>query len=150
MSLAAGLFATQTDFAYRQRGASSAEDTVQHSRDFVSVQSVKPLHNVGKLEVLLQCGFLIILVVALGAADTSVFFGPRLRDATLAEVVFAWQLDGFVKNIQANRTQKLLFKAVLPTFIHVFSWMGDNYFLSMSTADSCAPIKPNSFASTRR
>lgn len=120
MNLAAGLLTAQTDLPHRQWGASSAEDTVQHSRDFLSVQSIKPLHYVGKLEVLLQCGFLVIVMVAFRTADRSVVFGPSLRDATLAEVVLAWQLDGFIENIQANGTQKLLFEAVFPTCIHDF------------------------------
>lgn len=123
MCLAAGLLTTQADLPHRQWRASSAEDTVQHSRDFLSVQRVKPLHYVGKLKVLLQCGFLVVVMVALGAADSSVVFGPGLRNAALAEVVLAWQLDGFVKNIQANGTQKLLFEAVFPTFIHDFNWI---------------------------
>jgi len=123
MSLAAGLLAAQTDLPHRQRGASSAEDTVQHGRDFLSVQRVKRLHYVGQFKVLLQCGFLLVVMVAFGAADRRIFLGPGLRDATLAEVVLAWELDGFFKNIQADGTQKLLFEAVFPTFIHGFSWI---------------------------
>lgn len=123
MSLAAGLLTAQADLPHRQRGASSAEDTVQHSRDFLSVQGIKPLHYVGKLKVLLQCGFLVVVMVAFRTADRSVVFSPSLRDATLAEVVLAWQLDGFLENIQANGTQKLLFEAVFPTRIHDFSWI---------------------------
>lgn len=118
VSLAAGLLTAQTDLAHRQRGASSAEDTVQHSGGFLSVQSVEALHYVGKLEVLLRCGLLVVVMVALWTADRGALFGPSLRDATLAEVVLARQLDGFVKNIQADGTQKLLFEAVLPACFH--------------------------------
>lgn len=95
---------------------------MQHNRDFLSVQRIKLLHYVGKLKVLLQCGLLVVVMVALGTADRTVVFGPGLRDAALAEVVLARQLDGFVKNIQTNGTQKLLFEAVFPTFIHYFRW----------------------------
>lgn len=123
MSLAAGLLAAQTDLPHRQWGATSAEDTVQHSGDFLSVQSIKPLHYVGELEVLLQCGLLVVVMVAFWTADRGAVFGPRLRDAALAEVVLAWQLDGFLEHIQANGTQKLLFEAVFPTCIHDFSWI---------------------------
>lgn len=124
MSLAAGLLTAQADLPHRQRGASPAEDTVQHSGDFLGVQRVEALHYVGELKVLLQCGFLLVVMVAFGTADRSAVFGPGLRDATLAEVVLAWQLDGFVEDIQANGTQELLFEAVFPTFIHdEFSWM---------------------------
>lgn len=123
VSLAAGLLTAQTDLPHRQRGASSAEDTLQHGRDFLSVQCVEPLDNVGQLKVLLQCGFLIVVMVALGTADRSAVFGPGLRDATLAEVVLAWQLDGLIKDIQAYGTEKLLFQAVFPTRIHDFSWI---------------------------
>lgn len=141
MNLAAGLLTAQADLPHGQRGAPSAEDTVQHSRDFLSVQRIKALHYVGELEVLLQCGFLVVVMVALGTADRSAVFGPSLRDATLAEVVLAWQLDGFIENIQANGTQKLLFEAVFPTCIHDFSWIQtdvarlkrsktENYFLN--------------------
>lgn len=121
--MATGLLTAQTDFPHGQRGASSAQDTVQHSRDLLSVQRVKSLHYVGELKVLLQCGLLLVVMVALGTADRSAVFGPSLRDATLAEVVLAWQLDGFFENIQADGTQELLFEAVLPTFIHDFSWI---------------------------
>lgn len=120
VSLAAGLLTAQADLPHRQRGASSAEDTVQHSGDFLSVQGIEALHYVGKLEVLLQCGFLVVVMVALGTADRSAVFCPSLRDATLAEVVLAWQLDGFLEDIQADGTQELLFEAVLPTCFHVF------------------------------
>ena len=120
--MAAGLLTTQTDLPHRQRRAPSAEDTVQHRGGFVGVQRVKSLHYVGKLKVLLQCGFLVVVMVALRTADRSAVLGPGLRDATLAEVVLAWQLDGFIKNIQADGTQKLLFEAVFPTCIHDFSW----------------------------
>lgn len=122
MCLAAGLLTAQTDLTHRQRGAPSAEDTVQHSRGFVSVQRIKSLHYVGELKVLLQRGFLVIVMVALRTTDRSAVFGPGLRDATLAEVVLAWQLDGFFKDIQADGTQELLFEAVFPTCIHNFSW----------------------------
>lgn len=115
MNLAAGLLTAQTDLPHRQRGASSAENTVQHSRDFLCVQRVEPLHDVGKLEVLLQRRFLVVVVVALGAANRSAVFGPGLGDATLAEVVLARQLDGLLENIQTNWTQKLFFEAVFPT-----------------------------------
>ena len=123
VSLAAGLLTAQADLPHRQRGASSAEDTVQHSGDFLSVQGIEALHYVGKLEVLLQCGFLLVVMVALGTADRSVVFGPSLGDAALAEVVLAWQLDGFLEDIQANGAQELLFEAVLPACFHVFSWI---------------------------
>lgn len=118
MSLAAGLLTAQTDFPHGQRGASSAEDTVQHRGGFLSVQSIEALHYVGELEVLLQCGLLVVVMVALWTADRGGVFGPSLGDATLAEVVLARQLDGFVENIQANGTQKLLFEAVFPACIH--------------------------------
>lgn len=123
VSLAAGLFAAQAHFAHGQWGASPAEDTVQHGGDFLRVQRVESLHYVGELEVLLQCGLLVVVVVALGTADRAVFFGPGLRDAAPAEVVLARQLDGFVKHIQTNGTQELLFEAVFPTFIHYFRWL---------------------------
>ncbi len=123
MNLAAGLLTAQADLPHRQRGASSAEDTVQDSGDLLSVQRIKALHYVGKLKVLLQCGFLVVVMVALGTADRSVLFGPSLRDATLAEVVLARQLDGLIENIQANGAQKLLFEAVFPTRIHDCSWI---------------------------
>ncbi len=108
MSLAAGLLTAQADLPHRQRGASSAEDTVQHSGDFLSVQGIKVLHYAGQLEVLLQCGFLVVVMVAFWTADRGAVFGPSLRDATLAEVVLAWQLDGLLENIQADGTQDLL------------------------------------------
>jgi len=121
VGLAAGLLTAQADFPHGQRGASSAEDTVQHGGDFVRVQRVKPLHDVGELKVLLQRGFLLVVVVAFWTADRGGVFGPGLRDAALAEVVLAWQLDGFIEHVQADGTQELLFKAVFPTFIHDFS-----------------------------
>lgn len=123
MSLAAGFLTAQADLPHGQRGAPSAEDAVQRHGDFLSVQGVKPLHYVGELEVLLQCGFLVVVMVAFGTADRSAVLGPSLRDATLAEVVLARQLDGLLKDIQANGTQELLFEAVFPTCIHDFGWI---------------------------
>lgn len=78
VSLAAGLLAAQADLPHRQLGASPAEDALQHGGDFLSVQGVKALDYVGELEVLLQCGFLVVVVVALGAADRGAVFGPGL------------------------------------------------------------------------
>lgn len=121
MNLAAGLLTAQADLPHGQPGASSAEDTVQHGRHFLSVQGIEPLHYVGELKVVLQRGFLVIVMGAFGTADRSVVFGPCHRDAALAEVVLARQLDGLLKDVQANGTQKLLFEAALPTCIHDFS-----------------------------
>ena len=121
MDLAAGLLAAQADLPHGQRGASSAEDTVQHGRDLLAVQGIKPLHYVGELKVLLQRGFLFIVVVALRTADSGAVFDPRLRDTALAEVMLARQLDGLLENIQADGTQELLFEAVPPTRVHDFS-----------------------------
>lgn len=121
MSLAAGLLTAQADLPHGQPGASSAEDTVQHGRHFLSVQGIEPLYYVGELKVVLQCGFLVIVMGAFRTADRSVVFGPCHRDAALAEVVLARQLDGLLKDVQANGTQKLLFEAALPTCIHDFS-----------------------------
>lgn len=123
VGLAAGLLAAQAHLPDGQRGAPPAQDTVQHRRDLVSVQGIEALHDVGQLKVLLQCGFLVVVVVALGAADRGAVLGPGLRDAALAEVVLAWQLDGLLKHIQADGTQQLLLEAVLPTCIHDFSWI---------------------------
>lgn len=123
MGLAAGLLAAEADLPHGQRGASPAEDAVQYGRGFLCVQRIEALHNVGELEVLLQRGLLVVVVVALGAADGSAVLGPRLRDAALAEVVLAWQLDGLLEHIQADGTQELLFEAVLPTRIHDFGWI---------------------------
>lgn len=120
MSLAAGFLAAQTHFPDRQRGASSAEDAVQHGGDLVTVESIESLHDVGKLEVLLQGGLLVIVVVAFWTADGCAVFGPCLRNATLAEVMLAWQLDWLIENIQADGTKKLLFEAVFPALIHDF------------------------------
>lgn len=120
VSLAAGLLAAQTHFPDRQRGASSAEDAVQHRGDLVAVKSIESLHNVGKLEVLLQGGLLVVVVVAFWTADGCAVFGPCLRYATPAEVVLAWQLDWLIENIQADGTKKLLFEAVFPALIHDF------------------------------
>lgn len=122
MCLAAGLLTAQTDLTHRQRGAPSAEDTVQHSRGFVGVQRIKSLHYVGELKVFFQRWFLVIVMVALRTAHRSAVFRPGFRDATLAEVVLAWQLNGFFKYIQADGTQELLFEAVFPTCIHDFGW----------------------------
>lgn len=121
MSLATGLFAAQAHFPHGQRGAPSAEHTVQHGGDFLSVQSVKVLHDAGELEVLLQCGFLVVVMVALRAADRRAVFGPGLGDAAPAEVVLARQLDWLIENIQTDGAEELLFKAVLPARIHDFS-----------------------------
>lgn len=121
VGLAAGLLAAQTHFPHGQRGAPSAEHTVQHGGDFLGVQSIEALHNAGELEVLLQRGLLGVVVVALGAADRRRVFGPGFGDAASAEVVLAWQLDRLIENIQTDGAEELLFKAVFPACIHNFS-----------------------------
>lgn len=118
VSLAARLFATEAHFPHGQRGAPSAEDAVQHSGSLLRVQSVKPLNDAGELKVLLQRWFLVVVMVTLRTADRRAFLGPSLGDATFAEVVLARQLDWLLKNIQANRAEKLLLKAVFPACIH--------------------------------